>query len=257
MRTLTLVLSLLLALPVLAADDPRALMDSVFDRGTWQDMKGKITLTLKTRRGDTKEREIEMWSRDNEAGEASMLMRFVAPADVKGTAFLQIENTGSADDRRLFLPALRRVQRITSSGTGGNFMASDFTFYDIGMAELDDWKFTFAGEGKTKLGACKKVEGKAAEERVITETGYSKVIWCVDSEKLTVLGTEYFDKDGDRFKQLTVQAFEELSGVPFATDMLMEDLSTGHSSRMLFSGLEVNTGVDPSLFTERALRKRR
>ncbi len=257
MRKALLLISMLFVLPATSEADPRALMESVFDKGQWDDMKGTITLTLQNKRGDQKERSIEMWSRDNEAGEASMLMRFTAPADVKGTAFLQIEHTGKSDDRRLYLPALRRVQRITTAGSGGNFMASDFTFYDIGMADLKDWTFAFAGEGKTLLGACKKVEGKAVSESVTEETGYSKIIWCVDEVRSVILGAEYFDRDGDRFKVLTLQAFQEISGVPFGTDMKMEDLSTGHQSRMVFSDLAVNTGVPASLFTERALRKRR
>jgi hypothetical protein len=226
-------------------------MASVFKRGTWEDMRGTITLTLRNKRGDTKERVFDLASRRNEKGERSMRLRITAPPDMRGTAFLQIEHEGRADDRRLYLPALRRVQRITASGRGGNFMSSDFTFYDIGMPKLEDWTFSF---GAKKEG-CREVIGEARSERVVEETGYQKIVWCVDETRKVVTHAAYFDKDGTLFKTLEVGAFETVGGVPFATDLTMRDQTTGHSSRMVFSDLKVNTGIGAQVFSERALRR--
>ncbi len=249
--------SLVLAWPraarAAAAEDAaaRALMASVFQRGSWDDMRGTITLTLRNKRGDTKERVFDLASRRNEKGERSMRLRITAPPDMRGTAFLQIEHTGRADDRRLYLPALRRVQRITASGSGGNFMSSDFTYYDIGMPKLDDWTFSFGG----KQEGCREVVGKAQSDRVVEETGYRKIVWCVDEARKVVTHAAYFDKDGTHFKTLEVGAFETVGGVPFATDLTMRDLTTGHRSRMVFTNLKVNTGIPAQVFTERALRR--
>jgi len=42
-------------------------------------------------------------------------IRFTAPADIEGTAFLTWENKGHDDDQFLYLPALKRVRRIVAS----------------------------------------------------------------------------------------------------------------------------------------------
>ncbi|MFC1609967.1 outer membrane lipoprotein-sorting protein [Myxococcota bacterium] len=247
--------SLALANAARAGDDPRQLIDRVFKRTSWKDMHGKVRLELKNKRGDTKVREIAMWSLKNAKDETSMLMRFVTPADVRGTGFLLIEHDTGEDDRRLFLPALRRVQRISASGSGGSFMSSDFTYYDIGRPKLEDWSYRFVGGKQLQGVACKAVEGTAANDEVMEDTGYSRVIWYVDASRLVIVGAEYFDKTGMKLKKLDVLEIEEISGTPFATHMRVRDVNTGHQSDMRFSDLETNRGLNDKLFTERNLRR--
>jgi len=238
-----------------AVDDARAFMDKVFNRGTWDDMQGGVELTITNKQGKTKKREIKMWSRSNAKDETSMLMRFVKPADVRGTGFLMIEHQGGEDDRRMYLPALRRVNRISASGSGGNFMSSDFTYYDVGMPKLEDWSFSF-GADKTVAGvACKTVIGTAATKKVTDDTGYAKVIWYIDPTRLIGLASDYYEKGDRKLKTMEVLKIEEISGVPFGTHMKMSDAHTGHVSEMRFVELKTNTGVEDKVFSERNLRK--
>ena len=205
--------------------------------------------------GAKKARKIRMWSRRNEAGESSMLMRFVEPADVRGTGFLQIEHKGGDDDRRLFLPALRRVQRISASGRGGNFMSSDFTYYDVGRPKVADWSYTEV-EGQEVAGVkCRGIQGVPASDRVREDTGYGRVTWYVDPERLLVLRAVYRDRDGMDHKVLDVLEVEVISGTPFGTRMRMKDVGTGHVSEMRFAGLKTDQGLAESLFTERNLKR--
>lgn len=252
----TMGLASVIAAPAYGADDARALMLRVFKRSNWRDMQGTIRLILTNKRGDQRRREIEMYSKRNDQDESRMLMRFVKPADVRGTAFLQVEHQNADDDRRLYLPAMRRVQRLSAAESGGNFMSSDFTYYDIGMPKVEDWRFSFV-DGKTIDGVqCKGLQGLPANADIKEETGYGKVIWYVDSTRLIALGAAYFDKEGVRFKQMHSRKVELVDGTLFATEMEMRDVTTGHMSEMIFEGLQTNRGLADSLFTERSLRKR-
>ncbi len=235
--------------------DPRAFVDAVFSRASWDDMKGDVTLTLTNKRGDTKVRKIEMISKKNDKGETRMLMRFLEPADVRGTGFLLIEHENGEDDRRLYLPALRQVKRISASGSGGNFMSSDFTYYDIGRPDLDDWTYSFQGTRQIDGTECRIVEAAAANDKVTRDTGYSKIVWYVDPSRMVALAADYYDKTGTKFKVMHVLEFQDVSGVPFATHMRMADQVTGHTSEMVFSNLQTNVGLDDALFTERNLRR--
>lgn len=250
-----LVLCSLWTAPTWAADDAKTLVEKVFNKNAWQDMQGEISLRMVSKNGQSKQRMIKMWSKTNAQDETRMLMRFVKPADVKGTGFLTIEHQAGDDDRRMFLPALRRVNRISASGSGGNFMSSDFTYYDIGMPKLADWTYSF-GADKTVQGVlCKTVIGRAANEQVRKDTGYSRVLWQIDPKRLISLGAEYFDPEDRPLKTLSVLKVQDINGTPFATHMKMVDANTGHYSEMIFAKLQTNTGLDEKIFTERNLRK--
>ncbi len=130
------------------------IMEQALTRSSWDDMQADMQLVLRNARGEQRVRDIAFYSSDDEHGLNRMLMRFMAPADVKGTSFLTLETSGEDDERYLYLPALRRVKKIASSGSGGNFMASDFTYYDIGMPNLEDWTYTLLGEEEKKGQVC-------------------------------------------------------------------------------------------------------
>ena len=101
------------------------------------------TATLQMRivdqRGRVRERELESWSYSKDVYNKTFV-RFVAPADVRGTGFLTIKE-GPSEVQRLFLPALNRVQTISSAQKGDRFMGSDFTYEDMGDMEPDNFDF--------------------------------------------------------------------------------------------------------------------
>jgi uncharacterized protein len=259
-RPLLLVASIMLGAVVSPAsagdvETAKALMERVLTRSSWRDMQGDVTLTLTNQRGDSKVRRIKIWSKTNAAGESSMLMRFVEPADVRGTGFLMIEHEGAEDDRRLYLPALRRVQRISASGSGGNFMSSDFTYYDIGEPSLDDWLFSFGDDTTVDGVPVRSVVGAAKGDQVKRDIGYARVIWFVDPARLLVVGADYFDKANLPLKQMRVREVREVNGVPFATRMEMTDVNTKHRSQLHFVTIATDQGVADSTFTTRNLRR--
>ena len=53
------------------------------------------------------------------------------PRDIEGTALLSHAKILDADDQWLYLPALKRVKRISSSNKSGPFVGSEFAFEDF------------------------------------------------------------------------------------------------------------------------------
>ncbi|MCK5689020.1 outer membrane lipoprotein-sorting protein [Myxococcota bacterium] len=235
--------------------NPLDLVDQVFNRSAWDDMAGTVILTMRNARGDTKVREIKLSSRRNKAGESAMLMRFIKPADVRGTGFLMIEHNDGEDDRRLFLPALRRIKRISASGSGGSFMGSDFTYYDIGKPQIKDWKYAF-GKDKVVDGIqCRTIIGTAISDTVKSDTGYSKIEWHIDENRGVTLSADYFDKSGKLFKSMLVKKLEKVSDRLFATHIFMEDVVSKQQSEMVFKDLATNQGIPEKTFTNRNLQR--
>ena len=248
--------ALALATPrtALAEQDAASFMAEVLDRNAFDSMVGRATLTLTAANGTSRVRVFDMASRKNEQGETDMIMSMVEPADMRGNGFLMLGRADRDDERYIYVPALRRSNRIVGSGRGGAFMSSEFSIDDIGRPELDEWTWSFDGEVEVDGHACRKVVGTAATAQVARDTGYSKVIWYVDVALKTSRRAEYFDKQDVLFKRMEVLALEELAGVPFATDMLMSDLGTGRSSRMTMSDLDVNGVAQAGWFSNRTLQ---
>ena len=88
----------------------------------WDDMKANMLMILRNKQGETSIREIRMKSLEQENDGDKSLTVFDKPRDVKGTAFLSFSHPVGADDQWLYLPALKRVKRISSRNKSGPFM---------------------------------------------------------------------------------------------------------------------------------------
>ncbi len=233
------------------------IMKRSLNKTTWQDMQGEVELILINSRRERRVRKMVMYSRKRTPNDSDMLMRFTAPADVKGTAFLLREHENSDDERYLYLPALRRVKRIASSGRGGNFMSSDFTYYDIGKPRLNDWTYKRLPDETVNGRQCYRIESLPADKQIARDTGYGKIIRWIDQERLVTVKSLYFDRGAREWKTLEVPGVEKIAGVWFQTDMVMKDLQSGHSSEMKFYNVKVNQGIPAEFFTRRFLQRAR
>ena len=67
-------------------------------------------------------------------------MVFEKPADVKGTAFLswEYDDPKKEDDKWLYMPAMKKVRRISGASKNEYFMGSDFTYDDMGDRNVEE-----------------------------------------------------------------------------------------------------------------------
>ncbi len=244
---------------VTLAQEPsgKAIMEKALNKSTWKYMQGDVELILINSQGQKRVRKIKMFSRKRNENESDMLMRFVAPPDVKNIAFLTIEHSNADDERYLYLPALRRVKRISSSGKGGNFMSSDFTYYDIGKPKLNDWTYKRLEDEKVDGFDCYKIECLPANKQIAEDTGYRKIIRWIRKDVYVTVRSKYFDNGLKEWKILEVPEIKNISGVWFQTDMIMKDIQSGHSSEMRFTNISVNKKLPDKFFTKRFLTRLR
>ena len=67
------------------------------------------------------------------------IMWFVEPKDDKGIAFLKLEEFNKDIQMKMWLPAFKKVRRITAKKKGDSFMGSDLSFEDLSTRVLDDY----------------------------------------------------------------------------------------------------------------------
>ena len=115
------------------------------------DTAATMVMTITDRGGVVKARKLKMVTKETSQGTKSFI-EFIEPADVKGTKFLTVSSQGVDADQRLYLPALKKVRKISSSSKDSEFVGSDFYFFDMQKHYLNEAEYTFLSENETLPG---------------------------------------------------------------------------------------------------------
>ena len=91
------------------------ILDKVQEANKLVGAESLSTLTIFNDRGQKRVRKIAMVTKLFDNGDTEKrLMRFLEPADVKGTSFLLFDYEQKDDDIWFYMPALRKTRRIVS-----------------------------------------------------------------------------------------------------------------------------------------------
>ena len=109
-----------------------------------KDSKMDMTMTLESKKGEKRERTLSAFTKREGENKSKSIIFFNSPSDVKGTSFLVWTDKNKQDKQWLYLPALQRVRQISSSGKGESFMGTEFTFFDMGSQDINDYTYTLS-----------------------------------------------------------------------------------------------------------------
>jgi hypothetical protein len=103
-------------------------------------MEAISTLRIYDARGRERVRQTSMASRLFESGSTEKrIIRFLSPAEVKGTGMLIYDYDDRNDDMWIYMPALRKTRRIISNEKRKSFMGSEFSNADMSAPNLEDF----------------------------------------------------------------------------------------------------------------------
>ena len=180
------------------------------------------------------------------------LFVFDRPRDVKGTAFLIHAHKQEADDQWLYLPALKRVKRISSSNRSGSFMGSEFSYEDLGAQEIEKFSYRHLRDEPCGELACSVTEQVPTDRK----SGYRRQLVWRDRDELRLWKVEYFDRKDSHLKTLTLDKFERyLDRYWRASEMTMVNHLTGKSTVMHWSDFQFRTDLNERDFTKTGLKR--
>ncbi len=232
--------------------DGLAVMQKVYNRAAGKDMQADLTMTLRNSRGATRMRSIKQFRKTAREVEKK-LMFFLKPADVRNTAFMNWSYTepGRNDDQWIYLPALKRIKRISSSGRSDYFMGSDFTYDDLGDRHPSEDTHTVTGTEIVDGQKCLIVKSMPREEGYL----YSRTVtWVIDGVWIG-LKKDFYDTEGNLLKTLRVKEYREVDGYWTVTQTEMHNVQRDHTTRMELSDIDYDTGLKDDLFSERAMQR--
>ncbi len=187
-----------------------------------------------------------------------VLLRFTKPLEIRGSAFLAIEQDSGSPDMFLYTPELRKTKRVTGQGGGGKLFGTDFSYEDFAR-----W------QGLNQPGASRRLPDAVESGQPVwvvetkpenkQESSYERVVFFVDQETCVTLKTESYERGDTPRKVLTAspgQLLEE-GGVWFASELLMRDLRDQTHTQVIIEDVEVDRGLRDSDLSLAKLDRRR
>ncbi|MEZ9009791.1 outer membrane lipoprotein-sorting protein [Vibrio sp. 10N.286.49.F3] len=248
----SLALSTFAAFPALA--DPAKGLEIAEQRKAvdvgWGDSVATMEMLLRNKQGESSTRLMRLKSL--EVDDDKGLTIFDEPRDVKGTAFLNHSHITKSDDQWLYLPALKRVKRISSRNKSGPFMGSEFAYEDLSSFELEKYTFNYIEDAK--------LEGvdTFVLEQVPTDknSGYTMQKVWLDQQHYRPMKVEFYDRKGALLKTLSFQDYKQyLNQYWRAHTMAMQNHQTGKSTVLTTTDLVFQTGLKDKDFQKNTLKR--
>jgi len=247
--------------PPRAAEDPVAKGEAIArewdrrDRG-FGDARASVKMILENRRGQTSERKMRIFFlevADENDGDKSLVV-FDVPRDIKGTALLSYSHILKPDDQWLYLPALKRVKRISSANKSGPFMGSEFAYEDISSQELGKYDYRWLRDEP-----CGSLECFVLEQRPrYRNSGYTRQVAWYDKDEYRLQRIDYYDRKDALLKTLRFDQYRKHLGRYWrAHDMYMVNHQTGKRTRLVYEAIKLRTGLTARDFTQSRLKRLR
>ena len=222
-----------------------------FDKG-FADFTANMTMTLKNKSGKTSTRLIRIRTLEVDGDGDKSLSIFDEPADVKGTAMLTYTHGLKPDDQWLYLPALKKIKRISSRNKSGPFMGSTFAFEDLGSQEVEKYSYKYLRDEPCGDWSCFVVERYPAYKH----SGYTRQIVWIDHEGYCMVRAEFYDRKKALLKTLIAGDFQQFLGHywrPGRMDMVNHQ--TGKSTLLEWSEYQFKTGLSDRDFRSQTLKR--
>lgn len=218
----------------------------------WGDMQAEMYMTLRNRQGQESTRQIRNKTLEVKGDGDKSITIFDDPADVKGTAFLGYTHATKPDDQWLYLPALKRVKRISSSNKSGPFMGSEFAFEDISSEEVEKYTYKYLKD--------EKINGKNAFliERypAYKYSGYTRQQVWLDKEIYMPLKTVFYDRKNSLLKTLIFSEYKQyLNRYWRPGRMEMINHQNGKSTTIIWKNYKFKSGLTDRDFDRNSLKR--
>lgn len=221
-------------------------------------------MTLTSKKGTTRTREVTSYSKDYGNVDKTVIV-FNTPKDVAGVGYLMWEYDDKEDgttqdaDRWLYMPAMKKVRRITGSSSGDDFMGTDFTYEDIGERGLSKDTFVLKGSetvdsgDRTASAECWIVECTSKDA---SEKNPRRVLW-IRKDNYSLQKGEFYDRQNKLQRELLCSHIEKIDGYWTTGSMFMKNIQTGTSTLLEMKNVRYNNAIDDSYFTVTTLERGR
>ena len=220
----------------------------------WQDSTADMLMTLRNKNGKESIRQIRSKNLEVTGDGDKSLTIFDQPRDVKGTAFLTYSHALVPDEQWIFLPALKRVKRISSSNKSGPFMGSEFAYEDLSSFEISKYSYVYVRDEVLDGQDCFVLETRP----LYKHSGYTKSYLWIDKAEYRIQKIDFYDRKDSLLKILRYSDFQQYLGQYWRADtMSMENQQNGKSTVLKWTNYQFKTGLSDKDFEKNDLKRQR
>ena len=233
-----------------AADDPRQIVGESQKRTNATSQRYEGLLQVFDARGKIVDKQ---WTfeRLGAHGQSKSVLRFTAPAEVKGVALLVYNHPDRASDQWMWTPAIERDRRIALQDRSTRFFGTDFSFEDLEERDVDQYDYVLQGEEAVDGALCWMIESTPKKTK---SSQYTRSIVWIRKDNYAFARVESYIK-ANLVRRLNYSKIENVSGFWTGRVMEMSDLTRGSRTRLTLDKLQYNVALKEEDFTLQAIRR--
>jgi hypothetical protein len=243
-------MSKLILFLILLQQDPRQIVDEAQRRSTSQSQQYEGTLQVIDAKTKITEKRWQ-YDRIGSHGASKSVLRFTAPAEVKGVALLVLNHPDQSSDQWMWTPAINRERRIALQDRSTRFFGTDFSFEDLEERDTNQFDYKLLGEEPIDGASCWKVQSTPKESKVSQYT--HSYLW-IRKDNYALAQIENYSKT----QLVRREHYTEIrsdQGIWTAHQIDMHDLKRNSHTILKIDKLQYNLPMKDESFTLQALRR--
>ena len=226
-------------------DARRHLYDTTY---AWSDQHQVMRVTMVDARARQQERTIELYERRYAEGGRKVLLVFLAPDNLKGTAMLSQERGLGSPERWLYLPRQKRARRFAGQMSDEGLMGTDLTAGELDLMR-DMLQWTVADVRATLRGS-ERIQGvEAYALEVASAKPYHRIVFWIGAADLVMRQLELYGEDAVIVKRIRQSDIKFVGTVPVPARVEVEDPRGGTKSTFDVIDIQVNGGFSEDVFS--------
>ena len=234
----------------LSAQEPRTIVEESQKRSTSTSQRYEGTLRVIDAKSKVTEKRWQ-FDRIGSHGNSKSVLRFLAPAEVKGVALLVINHPDRSSDQWMWTPAIARERRIAVQDRATRFFGTDFSFEDLEERDINQFDYRLLGEEAVDGAACWKIESRPKKTKVSQYT--HSIVW-IRKDNYALAQIENYKRE-ELVRRARYSDIRNVQNIWTAHSIEMHDLTRASRTIMKIEKLQYNTPMKDSDFTIQAIRR--
>lgn len=239
-----------IAASVAAAQDARQIMQDAQNRQKSTSQKYEGTLRVVDSKSKTTEKRWT-YERIGSAGDSKVVLRFTAPAEVKGVALLILNHPDRSSDQWMWTPSLQRDRRIAFQDRSTRFFGTDFSFEDLEERDVNQYDYKVLGEEALDGNLCWKIESKPRKAK---SSQYTQGHLWVEKERIVIRKIESYQNE-KLIRRIQYSDYQKVQNIWTPLSVEVEDVGRKSKTILKTEKLQYNVPLKDESFTLQALRR--
>ena len=240
---------ILMLFPILVfSQSGRDIAEMIENRPTPNDLINQTVMILSNSKGKTRTHKMISKSKN---GSEKQIIWFIEPKDDRGIAFLKIEHDNKDDEMRMWLPAFKKVRRISSKKKSDAFMGSDLTFEDLSNRRLNSNDYKRLEDAKWLGRDCYVLETVPKKE---SKSNYVRHVSWIDKNHMNILKEQSFNRKNKLEKEKHI-SYQTRGKYQLIKKVSVKNLLKKHATEITFSDIVINSGISDKIFNDINLRR--